>query len=176
MIFILWNAKQLRDQVDHATIVIVCQRASLASSIKFRLNTRFGRWDTKEPGTVILSFLYVEFLSQKFTNRRAAGEGGWHFINSSLPLSLASQTLRHSLSDYCRKLTSTHSQNPDSNRESLLSERKSLTTKRGALKNSTYDRAQHTIKPKTLEKLKGAFDGSTIWKTSAVGGFLHWRE
>ena len=40
-------------------------------------------------------FFYVGFLSRTFTNHRTAGEGGGHFINSSLPLPPASQTLRH---------------------------------------------------------------------------------
>ena len=35
------------------------------------------------------------FLSQSFTNHRTAGEGGGHFLDSSLPLSPASHTLRH---------------------------------------------------------------------------------
>ena len=35
------------------------------------------------------------FFPRKFTNQRTAGEGGGHFFNSSLPLSPASQTLRH---------------------------------------------------------------------------------
>ena len=62
-----------------------------------------------------------------------SGEGGGHFFNSSLPLPPASQTLRHQPGDYCRELTSAHSQQPDSNREPLVSERKSLTTKLRAL-------------------------------------------
>ena len=42
-----------------------------------------------------LFFFYVGFLSRTLTNQRAAGEGGGHFINSSLPLPPASQTLKH---------------------------------------------------------------------------------
>ena len=76
---------------------------------------------------------YLGFLSGTFTNHRTAGEGGGHFINSSLPLPPASQALRHQPGNYCRKLTSAHSQQPDSNRESLVSERKSLTIKLRAL-------------------------------------------
>ena len=74
-------------------------------------------------------FFYVGFLSRTFTNHRAAGEGGGYFINSSLPFPPASQTLRYQPGDYCRDLTSAHSQQPDSNQEPLVSERKSLTTK-----------------------------------------------
>ena len=40
-------------------------------------------------------FFYLGFLSQPFTNHRAAREVGGHFLNSSLPLPPASQTLRH---------------------------------------------------------------------------------
>ena len=40
-------------------------------------------------------FFCVGFLSRTFTNHRTAGEGGWYFINSSLLLPPASQTLRH---------------------------------------------------------------------------------
>ena len=35
-------------------------------------------------------FFYVGFLSRTFTKHRTAGEGGEHFINSSLPLPPAS--------------------------------------------------------------------------------------
>ena len=65
-------------------------------------------------------FFYVGFLSRTFTNHRTAGEGGGYFINSSLPLPPASQTLRHEPGNYCRKLSSAHSQQPDPNRESLV--------------------------------------------------------
>ena len=80
-------------------------------------------------------FFYLSFLSRTSTNRRTAGEGRGHFFNSSLPLPPASQTLRHQPGDYCRELTSAHSQQPDLNREPLVSERKSLTTKLRALKS-----------------------------------------
>ena len=70
-------------------------------------------------------FFYLGFLSRTFTNRRTAEEGRRHFCNSSLPLPPASQTIRH----LCRKSTSANSQQPGSNREPLVSERKSLTTK-----------------------------------------------
>ena len=74
-------------------------------------------------------FSYLGFLSQPFTNHRTAGKGGGNFFNSSLPLPTASQTLRHQPGDYCRELTSAHRQQPDSNRQPLVSERKLLTTK-----------------------------------------------
>ena len=43
----------------------------------------------------IYFFFYVGFLSRTFTNHSTAGKGGGYFINSSLPLPPASQTLRH---------------------------------------------------------------------------------
>ena len=74
-------------------------------------------------------FLYLGFLSRTFRDHRTSEEGGGRYFESSLPLSPAAQTLRHQPGDYCGKLTSAHSQQPDSNRERLVSERKSLTTK-----------------------------------------------
>ena len=79
-------------------------------------------------------FFLPGFFTQTFTNHRTAAEGGGHIFNSSLPLSPVSQTLRHQLGDYCRELTSAHSQQSNSNREPLVSERKSLTAKLRALK------------------------------------------
>ena len=76
-----------------------------------------------------LFFFYLGFLSRTFTNHRTAGEGGVHFLNSSLPFPPASQTLRHEPGHYCRELTSAHNQQSDSNREPLVSERESLSTK-----------------------------------------------
>ena len=40
-------------------------------------------------------FFLIWVLSQTFMNHKTAGDGGGHFINSSLPLPPASQTLRH---------------------------------------------------------------------------------
>ena len=54
--------------------------------------------------TRVSSFIYIYiyiyivdqgFLSQTFTNHRTVGEGGGHFVNSSLPLPPVSQTLTH---------------------------------------------------------------------------------
>ena len=39
-------------------------------------------------------FFNLGFLLRTFTNNRTASEGGGHFLNSSLPLPPASQTLR----------------------------------------------------------------------------------
>ena len=86
---------------------------------------------------LILTFFFF-FLSgfslRTFTNHRTAGEGEGYFFNSLLPLLPASQTLRNQPGDYYRELTSANSQQPDSNREPLVSERKSLTTKLRTLK------------------------------------------
>ena len=83
---------------------------------------------------LLFFFFYVGFFSQTFTNHRIAGEMEEHFFKSSLPLPPASQTLKHQLGDYCRELTSAHSQQPGSNREPLVFERKLLTTKLRALR------------------------------------------
>ena len=77
----------------------------------------------------IYIFFYQAFLSSTFANHRTAGERGGDFFNSSLPLPPASQILRHQSADYCRELTSANREQPDLNREPLISERKSLTTK-----------------------------------------------
>ena len=82
---------------------------------------------------IFVFFFYLGFLSQTFTFHGTAGEGGGFLFNSSLPLPPASQALRHQPGDYCRELTSAHSWQPGSNREPLVSERKSLTTKLRAL-------------------------------------------
>ena len=74
-------------------------------------------------------FFYLGFLSQTFIIHRTAGEGGVYFFNSSLPVLPVSQTLRHYPCDYCRVLTVAQSHQPESNREALVPERKSLTTK-----------------------------------------------
>ena len=56
-----------------------------------------------------------------------------YLFNSSLPLPPASRTLRHWPGDCYRGHTTAHSYQPDSNREPLVSKRKSLTTKLRAL-------------------------------------------
>ena len=77
------------------------------------------------------------------------GRGGYLF-NSSLPLPPASQTLRHQPGDYCRELTSAYSWQPDSNREPLVSERKSLTTKLHALKSSNNLKNKNNSDPESV--------------------------
>ena len=66
-------------------------------------------------------------------------ERGRHFLNSSLPLPPALQTLRKKPLDYYRELTSTHSSQLNLNREHLVSERKSLTTEIRAPTRLTYN-------------------------------------
>ena len=97
------------------------------------LYLQFGKfnWFSFSSSVKLLSW----FLSRRFTNHRTAGEGGGHLFNSSLPLPPASQTLTHQPGDYYRELTSVHSQQPNSNREPLVSERKLLTTTLRALVN-----------------------------------------
>ena len=66
---------------------------------------------SKMPNFFSFSILVFFFLPRTFTIRRRAGEGGSYLFESSLPLPPASQT------------------NVESNRQTLVSERKSLTTK-----------------------------------------------
>ena len=71
-------------------------------------------------------FFHLGFLSQNLSIYRTAGEGGDYLCKTSLPFPPASQILRHQPGGYCRELTSAHSQQPDSNREPLVSEHKLL--------------------------------------------------
>ena len=83
---------------------------------------------TLAKSSILDSFFFLSGFC--FTNihesQDCKGRGG-HSINSSL------QTLRHQPDNYCRDLTSAHSQQPDANRAPLVSECKSLTTKLRAL-------------------------------------------
>ena len=60
---------------------------------------------------------------------RITGLQGKGKDKSSYSLPSASQTLRHQPGNYCRELTSAHSQQPNSNREPLVSECNFLTIK-----------------------------------------------
>ena len=66
-------------------------------------------------------FFLSGFLSRIFTIHRTAGERRGYLLISFLPLPLALQTLRHKPGHCYRELTSAHSWQPDSNRESLVS-------------------------------------------------------
>ena len=76
----------------------------------------------------ILFFLSGFSFKYIHDSQDSRGRGGY-LDNSSLPLPPASQTLRNKPGNYCRELTSAHSSQPDSNREPVVSERMSLTTK-----------------------------------------------
>ena len=77
-----------------------------------------------------LYFFSIRVFFQKHSRfTRQQGKRGAYIFKSSLPLPPASQTLRHQPGNYCGELTSAHSQQPDSNRELLVFESKSLTTK-----------------------------------------------
>ena len=116
--------QQLNQVTSDSTIFHACyiDSTKTISIIKFGI-----------PG-IILMHDEIHFVSAlcPFTNihesQDCRGRRG-HFFNSSLPLPLVLQTLRHYPGDYCKELTSAHSYRPDSNRESLVSECKSLTTK-----------------------------------------------
>ena len=75
------------------------------------------------------SFFYLDFISRTFTIHRAARDRGGHCFKSSLPLLPASLTLRHQSGNFCKELTYSHTGLSNSNREFLVSKRKSLTTK-----------------------------------------------
>ena len=113
----IWKSKTSRKLIDSINL------QSAKSVTDFFLSITFFAF-----------FFYLDFLSRTFANHRTAGEGGGHFCNSSLLLPPASRALRHWPGDYCRELTFAHSWQPDSNREPLVSERKSLTTKLRALR------------------------------------------
>ena len=89
--------------------------------------------------SVCVYFLFIFFSIwffyhvYTFTIHRTAWKGGGYLFKSSSPLPTTTQARRHQPGNYCRELTSAHSQQPDSNQEPLISERKSLTTKLHAL-------------------------------------------
>ena len=73
----------------------------------------------------------------RFTGQQGKGKG--FSFNSSLPLPPALiHTLRHQSTNYCRELTSTQSQQLNSNQKPLVSEHKSLTNKLRALYRRSF--------------------------------------
>ena len=122
--------------INRGTCVQFCEASVVIMAhllvISFCTNTAF-EGHLSIPCLIFSVFFYMGFLSRTFTNRRTAGEGGRHFFNFSLSLPPALQALRHQPVDCCKQLTSAHSQQLDSNREPLVSERKSLTTQLSAL-------------------------------------------
>ena len=77
---------------------------------------------------LLLFFIQSGFSFATINESQDCRERVENFCNNSLPLLPASQTLRHQPGDYRRELTSAHRQQPDPNREPLVSELKSLTT------------------------------------------------
>ena len=98
---------------------------------------------------IMLSFRLLEppfFSMRVFSHKHSQvtglqGKGKGIFFKSSLPFPPASQRLKHQLGDYCRELTSAHRQQPCSNREPVVSECKSLTTKLRALIATVMERS-----------------------------------
>ena len=118
----------------HASYPKFVRSSSSSYSFAHACMAQTSFYQTSKHFCLQLAFsFYLGFLSQPFTKHMTAGEGGEHFFNSSLPLSPASQTLKHQPGDYCRELNSAHCQQPDSNQQPLVSERKSLTIKLRAL-------------------------------------------
>ena len=116
---------------------------------------------TKKTKKCFFHFFYIWVFF--YEHSRITGlQGKGHFFNSSLQLPPASQTPRHQPGDYCRELTSAHSQQPDMNREPLVSERKSLTIKLRTLKFA------NTFPVKTLYQSNTSNSYKTIrssWRT-----------
>ena len=98
---------------------------------------------SKVENKAAISAINSFFSSRAFTTYRTAGEGQ---AISATPLYhfYPSQTLRHSPGNYCGDLASAHIQQPDSNREPLVSERKSLTTKEAGAYNFTKSKNSST--------------------------------
>ena len=128
-----------------------------------RLIKRTGkRYCTNVYFCFVFVFLSGFFFSRTFKTDRTAGERGGYFLNSSLSLPSASQTLRHQPGNYCKELTSVHSQQADSNWELLVSEHQSLTTKLRAIrqclindtcsKRNTYKNLKKMIISKAAQK------------------------
>ena len=80
----------------------------------------------------LLHFFFLFLSGFSFTtiheSRDCRGRGR-AFLNSSLPHSPASQTVRNQAGDYCRELTCAYRLQPDSNRKPLVTKHQSLTTK-----------------------------------------------
>ena len=119
-IYVMLKSKSLLDYTN------LFSPENYGKNDKIRMKKRFCVISCKcrkfEKLKVSYIFFYLGFLSQTSTNHRTVREGRGHFFKSSLPLSPASQTLRHQPGNYCRELTSTHSYQPGSNRKPLVSE------------------------------------------------------
>ena len=76
---------------------------------------------TSKPTVNKVLFFCLGFLSNILDSQDTRGRGRL-FLWLLLTTSPTSHKLRHQSGDYCRELTSAHSQRPDSNREPLVSE------------------------------------------------------
>ena len=74
--------------------MVNCQEARVNLK-NTQLNKLKSAAEIKTETILRVFFFYLAFLSRTFTNHRTAGEGRGHFLNSSLPLPPASQTLGH---------------------------------------------------------------------------------
>ena len=131
----LFKANEKNNSGVLRLIQIMCKLLTLSKHFQFncqQIQQLFGLLHY----ILNILFFYLGFLLRTFTIHRTVGKGGgyFYFFKSSLPLLHASQTLRHQPGNYCRQLTSAHSQKLDSNQEPLDSEHKFLTTKLHALK------------------------------------------
>ena len=103
-------AKQMNEiSVEDINLIMQARKTLLFSEalswVEMERNKDFhvsmGCFDGSEVCKLVVSyilqqfFFYLSFLSQTFMIQRAAGEGRSYFFQSSLPLPLASQTLRH---------------------------------------------------------------------------------
>ena len=100
------------------------------------------------------NFFYLEFLSQTFMIHKKAGEGEGYFFKSSVPLPPLQRHLDTSQAITVKTLHITWQ--PDSNREPLVSECKSLTIKLHivAFMASVSSFCRYCLKTKILMEFK----------------------
>ena len=100
-------------------------RQILQLNLKYTIYFISNRFISNQPSepNLLSNLFFLSGLS--FTNildlQDSSGRGMLSF-NSSLPFPPSSRTLRQQPGNYCREFTSAHSQQPDSNREFLVSE------------------------------------------------------
>ena len=96
--------------------------------LRFHRDFLHSHADSPHPNSYSFFSIWVFFREHsRFT--RIVGEAERYLFNSSLPFLPTSLTLRHQPGDYCRGITSPHSQQPEQNRKPLVSECKLVTTK-----------------------------------------------
>ena len=84
---------------------------------------------------------------------------GEYLFKFSLPCPPASQTLRRQPGDYCKELTSTHSQQTISNRKPLVSERRSVTTELRAQRTHSFEFIQTLLSSfRVIQSYLGSFE------------------